>query len=217
MRNSAGTTRADFVLPVTTHAEAEGSFTNHEGRLQRFWKALDAPGMARPAWFVLGAVLANAGQANAATGVLGMEDAVRSAATVAEALGCDADDVLLQSTGVIGKRIKRYFYADTDYPWMEIVGVVGNVRGADGNLQNPAPLSFYLPNRQSYSPSRSEDLRMMIRTRSDPAAALESIRDRIMQFDRNTVLAAELTMNERLDNSTRAQRANMFLLVLLVK
>ena len=33
------------------------------------------------------AVLANAGQANAATGKLGMEDAVRSAATVAEALG----------------------------------------------------------------------------------------------------------------------------------
>ena len=35
-----------------------------------------------------------------------MEDAVRSAATVAEALGCDANDVLLQSTGVIGKRIE---------------------------------------------------------------------------------------------------------------
>jgi glutamate N-acetyltransferase/amino-acid N-acetyltransferase len=52
------------------------------------------------------AVLANAGQANAATGKLGMEDAVRSAATVAEALGCEASDILLQSTGVIGKRIK---------------------------------------------------------------------------------------------------------------
>ena len=62
--------------------------------------------LAKPDKRTVRAVLANAGQANAATGVLGMEDAVRSAATVAEALGCDTDDVLLQSTGVIGKRIE---------------------------------------------------------------------------------------------------------------
>jgi NADH-quinone oxidoreductase subunit G len=47
---------AHFVLPVTTYAESEGTFTNHEGRVQRFWAALDAPGMARPAWLVLGAL-----------------------------------------------------------------------------------------------------------------------------------------------------------------
>src|SRR5690606_38400742 len=47
---------AHFVLPVTTHAEQEGTFTNHAGRVQRFWPALRAPGIARPAWFVLGAV-----------------------------------------------------------------------------------------------------------------------------------------------------------------
>jgi NADH-quinone oxidoreductase subunit G len=49
---------AHFVLPVTTHAEQEGTFTNHEGRVQRFWPALRAPGMARPAWLVLGALVA---------------------------------------------------------------------------------------------------------------------------------------------------------------
>jgi NADH-quinone oxidoreductase subunit G len=49
---------AHFVLPVTTYAESEGTFTNHEGRVQRFWAALDAPGMSRPAWLVLGAVVA---------------------------------------------------------------------------------------------------------------------------------------------------------------
>ncbi|MEQ1856270.1 MAG: 2Fe-2S iron-sulfur cluster-binding protein [Longimicrobiales bacterium] len=48
---------AHFVLPATTHAEQEGTFTNHEGRVQRFWPALKAPGMARPAWLVLGAVV----------------------------------------------------------------------------------------------------------------------------------------------------------------
>ena len=52
------------------------------------------------------AVLVNAGQANAATGTKGMEDAVASADAVAAALGIDASEVLLESTGVIGKRIK---------------------------------------------------------------------------------------------------------------
>jgi NADH-quinone oxidoreductase subunit G len=47
---------AHLVLPITTHAEQEGTFTNHEGRVQRFWPALEAPGMARPAWLILGAL-----------------------------------------------------------------------------------------------------------------------------------------------------------------
>jgi len=55
---SAATRAADFVLPITTYAEQEGTFTNHAGRVQRFWPALRAPGMARPAWLVLGALVA---------------------------------------------------------------------------------------------------------------------------------------------------------------
>ena len=50
--------RADFALPVTTFAEQDGTFANHEGRLQRFWPALQPPARARPAWQALGVVLA---------------------------------------------------------------------------------------------------------------------------------------------------------------
>jgi predicted molibdopterin-dependent oxidoreductase YjgC len=49
---------AHFVLPLTTFAEQEGTFTNHENRVQRFWPAIEPPGSARPAWLVLGAMLA---------------------------------------------------------------------------------------------------------------------------------------------------------------
>jgi NADH-quinone oxidoreductase subunit G len=49
---------ADFVLPAATFAEAEGTFTNHEGRVQRFWPALQPPPLARPAWQILGVLLA---------------------------------------------------------------------------------------------------------------------------------------------------------------
>ena len=68
---------AGFALPTTTFAEQEGTFTNHDGRVQGFWKALDAPGAARPAWLVLGALVGaledhegprNAGQAFALLG-----------------------------------------------------------------------------------------------------------------------------------------------------
>ena len=54
----AATKAAHLVLPVSTYAEQEGTFTNHEGRVQRFWPALQPPGMARPAWLILGAVVA---------------------------------------------------------------------------------------------------------------------------------------------------------------
>eukprot|EP00899_Mesostigma_viride_P017047 jgi/Mesvir1/25343/Mv14025-RA.1 len=52
------------------------------------------------------AVITNAGQANAATGELGMQDTLDTAATLAKALNISSDDVLVESTGVIGRRIK---------------------------------------------------------------------------------------------------------------
>jgi glutamate N-acetyltransferase/amino-acid N-acetyltransferase len=51
------------------------------------------------------AILCNAGQANAATGEAGWQDAVTSANLLGEALNIPADSILLASTGVIGKRI----------------------------------------------------------------------------------------------------------------
>lgn len=52
------------------------------------------------------AILCNAGQANAATGEPGWEDAILSANLLSQELNISPDDVLLASTGVIGQRIK---------------------------------------------------------------------------------------------------------------
>jgi NADH-quinone oxidoreductase subunit G len=49
---------ADFCLPLTTFAEQEGTFTNVQGRIQRFWPGLLPPGSSRPGWLVLGALVA---------------------------------------------------------------------------------------------------------------------------------------------------------------
>src|SRR2546430_17152412 len=47
-----------LVLPSAAWVEREGTFTNFEGRVQRFRTAVEPFGSARPDWEVLGQVLA---------------------------------------------------------------------------------------------------------------------------------------------------------------
>jgi NADH-quinone oxidoreductase subunit G len=53
--------QAELVLPVTTMAEENGTYVNRDRRIQRYHQAKAQPGMARPAWWVAGEVLAGPG------------------------------------------------------------------------------------------------------------------------------------------------------------
>jgi NADH-quinone oxidoreductase subunit G len=75
---STATGNATAVLPVTTFAEMDGTFVNHEGRLQRFHQALQPPGVARPAWMVIGRILSRLGAADEASDVQSAFDAMAS-------------------------------------------------------------------------------------------------------------------------------------------
>lgn len=55
---NAAARNAHFVLPSTTFAEMEGTFTNVDYRVQRFWPALKVNGMSRPAWQIIGVLIA---------------------------------------------------------------------------------------------------------------------------------------------------------------
>jgi NADH-quinone oxidoreductase subunit G len=55
--------RADVILPIANVAEEEGTFTNRDGRAQRYYQAKPAPGMAQPAAWVLGELTAALGLA----------------------------------------------------------------------------------------------------------------------------------------------------------
>jgi NADH-quinone oxidoreductase subunit G len=57
-RLTSAARRADAILPITSFAEMQGTFTNWEGRVQRFDQALREAGIARPAWMVLSRLLA---------------------------------------------------------------------------------------------------------------------------------------------------------------
>jgi len=54
---NATSDRAHWVLPAAAWVEREGTFTNFEGRVQRFRTAVEPPGAALPEWEMLGRIL----------------------------------------------------------------------------------------------------------------------------------------------------------------
>jgi predicted molibdopterin-dependent oxidoreductase YjgC len=50
---------AHYLLPGCAHAEKRGTFTNHKGRVQKFFKAVEPPGLARPEWEFLHELIFN--------------------------------------------------------------------------------------------------------------------------------------------------------------
>jgi NADH-quinone oxidoreductase subunit G len=58
---------ADVVLPCCNTSEEEGSLTNRDGIVQRYWQARQAPGMARPAAWILEEIAARTGARVGAT------------------------------------------------------------------------------------------------------------------------------------------------------
>jgi NADH-quinone oxidoreductase subunit G len=57
-----GARAAAIALPSSTMAEEEGTFTNLRGRVQRYFQANAAPGMSRPAWWILADLLTQLGE-----------------------------------------------------------------------------------------------------------------------------------------------------------
>jgi glutamate N-acetyltransferase/amino-acid N-acetyltransferase len=76
-----------------------GMFTTNRVKaapVQECWKVLKARKRVR-------ALIVNSGNANCMTGAQGLRDARRMAALVARELACDSSEVLVSSTGIIGK------------------------------------------------------------------------------------------------------------------
>jgi NADH-quinone oxidoreductase subunit G len=56
---NATTKLAHYLLPGCAHAEKRGTFTNTKGRVQKFMKAVEPPGDARPEWEFLNELVAD--------------------------------------------------------------------------------------------------------------------------------------------------------------
>jgi len=91
--------------------------------------------------------------------------------------------------------------------WVEIVGVVGNVRQYRAD-QEPVPIT-YAPH--SSSPSRAQNL--MIRTKGDPMSTAGSIRAALQSLDPALPVSPPRTLDDVVGASLTQRRFNMTLLI----
>jgi NADH-quinone oxidoreductase subunit G len=92
--------RAHLVLPAAAWVERDGTFTNFEGRVQRFRAALPPLGDALPAWDIVGRVLAALGTSATATRA---EHWFRALAAAVRAFG----GMTYQTVGDQGARLRE--------------------------------------------------------------------------------------------------------------
>ncbi len=106
----------------------------------------------------------------------------------------------------VGKRIKRGGYTEETYPWWTIVGVVESMRTVP---TAPPAHRFFRTVDQQVLNRAFNDMRIMIRTEGRPGTVMPGVRAAVQSFAVDAVISNELTMVERIENSTRTQQMAM--------
>jgi len=107
----------------------------------------------------------------------------------------------------IGKRL-RHGGTDSTSPWLTVVGVVGRVK--HHSLDDDPRIALYLPHGQA--PARA--MSVVVRSSTDPAPLVASIRDAIRGVDGTLPIYSVRTMDQYLDLSLARQRFTALLLVI---
>jgi putative ABC transport system permease protein len=104
----------------------------------------------------------------------------------------------------VGRRF-RFGPPDFNGPWVQVLGVVGDIKGA--GLDQPAEAEFYLSAFQD-----PNDLTLVVRSVRDPAQLASAVRAAIAELDRNVPVANVRTMDRVLTDGVSSRRTNMLLL-----
>ena len=108
----------------------------------------------------------------------------------------------------VGKRLKEGGAERPNNPWMEIVGVVGDIKYS--GLNAPPEPAYYLADRQQPLTRRF----VMVRTASDPHSALTTIRAAVSALDRDVPVSRLYTLDELMNQSVAAPRFRTMLVTL---
>ena len=103
---------------------------------------------------------------------------------------------------------RRFHEGDNKEQWVEVVGVVGNVRGA--SLQKAPSPTAYLP----YWQRSQRDVNLVVRTGMDAAGVTAAVRRAIQRLDRELPIARFETIDGLVDDSVAQQRFQMDLVLL---
>jgi predicted permease len=112
----------------------------------------------------------------------------------------------------VGKRVRLFFSDTKTGPWVQIVGVVGNIPLRQ--LNEEAQPEAYVPSVQSAvtadwnSPVRT----MVVRSTADPMTLINSLRAEVSALDRGVPVSLLQTMDQLLDQSVAQPRFNVVLL-----
>ncbi|MES1243386.1 MAG: ABC transporter permease [Acidobacteriota bacterium] len=108
----------------------------------------------------------------------------------------------------VGKRIK-YGGPQTPDPWMQIVGVVGDVHRS--GLDQEVRPATYRPHSQAPFPF----LTLVVRTDGEPMKLANSIRDQVWTLDRGQPINRVASLDEMLGGQSAQRRFNTLLLALM--
>ena len=109
----------------------------------------------------------------------------------------------------LGKRLQLGAIPESDVPWMEVVGVVGDVRqGLDLDPQ----AEMYLPYRQADQVLPVFQLSIVLRTATDPLLQAAALRTALAEIDPNQPLVRVRTMEENMAATVAQPRFRTWLI-----
>jgi putative ABC transport system permease protein len=109
----------------------------------------------------------------------------------------------------IGRRLQVGALPDSSVPWMEVVGVVGDVKQS---LASDAATEMYVPFRQADQVLPVYTLSVVVRTQQDPTAVTNDLRAAIHQLNPNQPVVHIRTMQENLATNIAQPRFRTVLL-----
>jgi putative ABC transport system permease protein len=111
----------------------------------------------------------------------------------------------------IGKHLQIGTVPDATVPWMEVVGMVGNVRQT---LASDPATEMYLPFRQADQVLPVYGMSMLLRTEGDPKIVSNDVRSAIHQVNPNQPVVKIRTMEENVADNIAQPRFRTLLLVI---
>ncbi|HET8891681.1 MAG TPA: ABC transporter permease [Candidatus Angelobacter sp.] len=109
----------------------------------------------------------------------------------------------------IGQHIQLGASPSPDVPWMEIVGVIADVKQS---LASESSLEMYLPYRQADQVLPVTTLTLVVRTAGNPLAQTQSLRSVVHDIDPNQPITAIRSMDESVAQSIAQPRFRTVLL-----
>ena len=107
----------------------------------------------------------------------------------------------------LGKRLKMGETADSPFPWMTVIGVVGDVKHS--SLEAEAKPEIYRPFLRQRDTERK--MTFVVRTAREPETMTSAVRRQIQSLDSNQPIASVSSMEQLLDRSFSRRRFSLLL------